>query len=246
MVSMPRVSQSGGDMRSPRSGHRPRLVRVLDPSSAPSLVVGVLAGLGVAVPLGPVGLLVARTGAVRGLRHGLAAGAGVAVVDTGYAVLSLVAGTGIASALAGRERAVAVAAATLLLGVAAHLLRSTLRADAGAGTGPDAGTGTGPDDGARARPGSPVRVAARFVLLTAVNPLTVLTFAALAAALPRGTAGTGFVVGVAAASGAWQAVLAGSGALLGARTGPAGRRRTGIAGAVAVALAALVTLARAV
>lgn len=200
---------------------------------APGLVVGLLAGLGVAVPLGPVGLLVARTGAVQGLRHGLAAAAGVAAVDTGYAVLAAVAGTGIGSALAGRERPVAVAAAVVLLGVAAHLLRSAVRAEVAAGDGPRPGTG------------SPLRVTVRFVALTAVNPLTVLTFAALTAALPPGSAGAGFVVGVAAASGAWQTVLAASGALLGARTGPAGRRRTGIAGAVAVAVAALVTLARA-
>lgn len=204
---------------------------MIDPS-APGLVVGVLAGLGVAVPLGPVGLLVVRTGAVQGLRHGLAAAAGVAGVDTGYAVLAAAAGTGIGQALAGRERPVAVVAAVVLLGVAAHLLRSAVRAD------------PAPDVGARPGTGSPVRVAARFVLLTAINPLTVLTFAALTAALPHGTAGVGFVVGVAVASGAWQSVLAGSGALLGARTGATGRRRTGIAGAAAVAVAALVTLAR--
>lgn len=197
----------------------------------PGLVAGVLAGLGVAVPLGPVGLLVARTGAVHGLRHGLAAGAGVAAVDTTYAVLAAVAGDRLGAALAGRERVVSLVAAVVLLAVAAHLLRDATRAR--------------PVDAAPVAPGSPLGVAGRFVLLTAVNPLTVLTFAALTAALPPGSAGIAFVAGVAGASAAWQSLLAVSGSLLGARSGPAASRWTGIVGSAAVGVAALVTLARA-
>lgn len=198
-----------------------------------ALLTGLLAGFGVAVPLGPVGLLVARAGAVAGLRRGLAAAGGVALVDAGYAVVAATAGGAVSRTLAGHERAVAVTASVVLAAVAAHLLRGSRRpAPATDGAAPDV-------------PGSALGTAARFVLLTAVNPLTLVTFAALAAALPPATQAAWFVTGVAGASAAWQVLLASAGSLVRHRAGEAVRRWTGPVGAVAVLVAALVTLVRA-
>lgn len=197
-----------------------------------ALLTGLLAGFGVAVPLGPVGLLVARAAAVAGLRRGLAAAGGVALVDAGYAVVAATAGSGVARALAGHERVVAVAAALVLAGVAAHLLRGTRR--------PGPATPPGPEASEPA-----LATTARFALLTAVNPLTLVTFAAVAAALPPATPAAWFVVGVAGASAAWQAVLASAGSFVRHRAGEAARRWTGPVGVAAVLVAALVTLARA-
>lgn len=237
---------------------------LLDAPAASALAAGVLAGLGVAVPLGPVGVLVARTAALDGWRHGMAAAGGVAAVDCGYAVVAATGGAALARALAGRERALSLGAAAVLVVVGLVLLRAALTAPRGPlaeavaapGPGSRQGPGSTPEPGSVRGPGpapglatstrGPLAVAGRFVLLTAVNPLTVVTFAAVAASVPGRAAGVWFVVGVAAASGAWQSVLAGAGAVLGRRVGAAGRRATGVAGAGAVLAAAVVALARAV
>ncbi|QZN85839.1 LysE family transporter [Cellulomonas sp. C5510] len=202
-----------------------------------ALASGVLAGLGVAVPLGPVGVLVVRTSALDGLRRGLAAAAGVAAVDCGYAALAATAGAALSRVLAGRERAVALVAALVLVVVGGALLRGALAV---------ARPAAPADDGEPQRPAAALRVALRFVLLTAVNPLTLVTFAAVAASLPGRPAGVWFVTGVAAASAAWQTALAGAGAALGRRVGAGGRRLTGVVGAGAVLVAAAVALVRAV
>lgn len=215
----------------------PALPALLDAPATAALGAGVLAGLGVAVPLGPVGVLVARTAALDGWRHGLAAAGGVAAVDCGYAVVAATAGAALAEALAGRERVLSLGAAAVLVVVGAVLLRSALAAPRGPMAEPTPG---------RAPRRGPLGVAGRFVLLTAVNPLTVVTFAAVAASVAGRAAGVWFVVGVAAASGAWQSALAGAGVVLGRRVGAAGRRPTGVVGAGAVLAAAVVALARAV
>lgn len=235
---------------------------LLDAPAASALAAGVLAGLGVAVPLGPVGVLVARTAALDGWRHGMAAAGGVAAVDCGYAVVAATGGAALARALAGRERALSLGAAAVLVVVGLVLLRAALTAPRGPlaeavaapgpgsrqgpGSTPEPGPAPGPAPGLATSTRRPLAVAGRFVLLTAVNPLTVVTFAAVAASVPGRAAGVWFVAGVAAASGAWQSVLAGAGAVLGRRVGSAGRRATGVVGAGAVLAAAVVALARAV
>jgi arginine exporter protein ArgO len=104
------------------------------------------------------------------------------------------------------------------------------------------GTGRAPD---RSRP---LRVYGRFVGLTAINPLTATAFAVLAAGLAQRWSSSAdrwaFVVGVAAASLAWQAVLAVTGGLLGARVRARSddrmRRALGVGGFGLVAVLAVV------
>ncbi len=205
------------------------------------LALGAAAGLGVAVPLGAIGVLLLQTGMTRGWRPAAAGALGVASVDLAYAVLAVLAGAAVSVGLAGHERAVRWAGGLLLAAVALRGLVGAWREVRRRG--PDAGPVGEPGDVV----GGPARAYLRFVALTAVNPLTVVAFTAVAAVLPRrvpGVAGqAAFVVGVAAASAAWQLALAGAGALLGACVTHGTRAALaavgyGVVGALAVALLA--------
>ena len=192
---------------------------------AAALLTGVTAGLAVAMPLGAIGILVLQQAMTRGARSGAAGAAGVAAVDTGYAVVAVVAGAWVAAGLAGHESVVRLAGAGVLAVVAAVGIRGVLagRAATQVGVGPGAGPGRGP-----------AATFARFVALTAVNPLTAGAFAVVAAGFSDRWATTAdkvaFVVGVAVASLVWQLALVAAGVLLGARAGARGRTGLGLIG----------------
>jgi threonine/homoserine/homoserine lactone efflux protein len=191
-----------------------------------ALLAGVLAGLGIALPLGAIGVLVVAEGLERGWRRAGAAATGVALVDFGYAALATVAGAGLARALAGWTRPVQLVGAAVLVAVGVRGLLSLRR------TPDDVGQAAAPSG---AGPGS---VLVRFVALTAINPLTAVYFVVLAAGLGSTVAGpaagTAFVLGVLVASLAWQWVLAGIGTVAGARLPPWARTVTGVVGYVTV------------
>ena len=198
------------------------------------LVSGVLAGLAVAMPLGPIGTLVFERGARLGFRHGAAAGMGVATADGLYALLAAVAGGAIAAALEGVQDALRFVAGVALLAIVAYGLIAFFR------------SGT---ENATPREVPAGRTYAVFLGLTAINPLTVSIFAALIAGLPDvATAGAGakaaFVAGAFAASAAWQTSLAGAGAFAGARLPEHARAWTTLGGyAIVLALAIRMLLA---
>ncbi|MFD8598950.1 LysE family transporter [Kitasatospora sp. NPDC059646] len=190
-----------------------------------AVVEGAVAGLGVAVPLGAVGVLLLQEG-----RRGWAPAAGgataVAAVDGAYAAVAVLAGPRVAELLAGHEGAVRAVSALLLGAIAVRGLLGLRR--------------TAEPDAAPAPRGA-ARAFVRFALLTLVNPTTALYFTALVAA--RGTGvragASAFVTGVFLASLAWQHVLAAAGAFAGARLGPTVRRSTYAAGYGLVAVLAL-------
>ncbi|MEV4329258.1 lysine transporter LysE [Streptomyces sp. NPDC049597] len=177
---------------------------------------GAVAGLGVAVPVGAIGVLLVQE-AMRDRATAVAAASAVAVVDMSYAAVATALGPLVASALSGVEAWVRLASALILAAIAAHGLWSSVR---GPRDGPaDEVTRGGADEpAARARP---ARVFARFAALTAVNPTTALYFAALTtaqgAALRGGTAGAVFVGGVLVASLAWQQFLVAAAGYAGAK-----------------------------
>ena len=76
--------------------------------------------------------------------------------------------------------------------------------------------------------------------IAAINPLTAVTFTAVAVGLATRVGGpaavTAFVVGVALASLAWQLLLAVSSGLLGLRLPPAARTWVSIAGSAVVVI----------
>ncbi|HVN11377.1 MAG TPA: LysE family transporter [Kineosporiaceae bacterium] len=186
-----------------------------------ALGAGALAGLGVALPLGAIGVLIIQEGITGGWRPAAAAGLGVGLVDGAYAAVAVAAGAAVTRALAGSERAVQLVGAIVLATVAARGIARLRRPQ---------------------EPGVPVprgRVLRRFVALTAVNPMTAVYFVVLTAGLGRvvsgPTAGIAFAAGVLIASCVWQLTLAGAAALAGARLPRRLRLATGVAGYLLVA-----------
>ena len=166
---------------------------------------GILAGYGIAIPVGAIAILIVETGLRQGFWAGFAAGAGAATADLCYAVLAAVAGQVLAEALAPYSGPLRLASALLLIGLGAWGLWRVLRGrrDAAASGSP--------------RAERPAAIYARFVGLTLLNPLTVAYFAALILGRGAELSGWGgrlaFVAGAALASLSWQSLLAASGAL---------------------------------
>jgi threonine/homoserine/homoserine lactone efflux protein len=193
------------------------------------LGAGLLAGLGVAVPLGAVGVLLLQEGLARGRRGAVLGATGIAVVDLGYAVVAVLAGGAVTTALAGRQDEVRLVSGLVLAGLALVGLAGTVR---GGRSRRDARAAPAP-----APAPVPTRAVGsfwRFVALTALNPLTAVYFTALAAGLGDRLAtpatATAFVVGVFVGSLAWQLVLALVGSGIGSRLTPVARTWTSVAG----------------
>lgn len=196
-----------------------------------ALGAGLAAGLGVAIPLGAIGVLLLHEGMRRGLRPALSAASGVAVVDLVYATLAVLAGGAVSAALSGVQAQVRLVGAAVLGGLAIHGLFRTLQSQGSATV-------------ASASP--PGNAFWRFAGLTAVNPLTALYFTVLAASLGELLRGplsaTAFVLGIFIGSWAWQSILAITGTMLGFRLPDNAQTSTAIIGysivlALAIALA---------
>lgn len=185
---------------------------------------GVAAGLGVAMPLGAIAALLLREGLVSGFRVAAAGASGVALVDTLYCAVAVLAGSLVAPLIGAHERTFLMVAGAVVVAIGLRQLVAALRrrsADA-------------PDEVTRT---TPARAFATFVGLTAVNPLTLVYFVALAAAVStRSASWVGpvvFVVAVGLASWAWQLLLAGIGSSAGRALGP---RTAEVVGILAAAL----------
>ena len=173
-----------------------------------ALFEGILAGLGIAVPVGPIAVLLVDLSTRRGFAHAVPAAMGAASADLTYATVAAVVGLAVADTVgsfAGPLRAISVVA---LLAIVVIRTRELLR-----DRGRDAGTSV-----ERVDP-SPVRTYGTFLGLTLLNPVTITYFAALILGLQDGAlAGTGakalFVAGAFAASASWQVLLIAAGAVL--------------------------------
>ncbi|MFJ8713439.1 LysE family transporter [Streptomyces violaceus] len=199
-----------------------------------ALVAGLLAGYGIAVPVGAVGTYLVSLTARTSLRTGVCAALGVATADGLYALAATLGGTALAAALRpvlGPLRWVCV---LVLLGLAVRGAVTAVREYRGHRL----ATRTAP------APPSPARAYMVLLGITLLNPTTVIYFAALVlgsqATGPAGPVEQGvFVLAAFAASAGWQVLLAGGGALLGrALTGHRGRLATAlVASGVMTALA---------
>ncbi|GGP39282.1 lysine transporter LysE [Streptomyces melanogenes] len=179
-------------------------------------VAGAAAGLGVAMPVGAVGVLLVQEG-MRDRRGAVAAAAAVAVVDLAYAAVATALGPWVASTLSGVEAWVRLVAAAVLVGIAARGLWGARRPPTGGSPGRAAAT-------------SPARTFGRFAALTLVNPTTALYFTALTTAqgstLHGGASGAVFVSAVFAVSFVWQQLLVAASGFAGARISEAARMWT--------------------
>ena len=168
---------------------------------------GVVAGYGIAVPVGAIAILIVERGLRRGFWNGFAAGAGAASADLLYAGLAAVVGQALAAWLAPYAAGLRGLSAAVLIGMGVWGLWRALRGWKRAQGGTPA-----PDE-----ENSNLKVYAQFVGLTLLNPLTVAYFAALILGGGTGLSGwaarAAFVAGAALASLSWQSLLAGIGAL---------------------------------
>ncbi|MGW5850579.1 hypothetical protein ACWFQ8_21960 [Streptomyces sp. NPDC055254] len=94
----------------------------MDELMTPALA-GAVAGLGVAMPMGAMSVLLLQE-AMRHRRTATAAAAGIAVVDLGYAALATALGPWVASHVSPVEAWVRLASAAILLTIAAHGLHT--------------------------------------------------------------------------------------------------------------------------
>jgi threonine/homoserine/homoserine lactone efflux protein len=190
-----------------------------------AFVDGALAGLGIAVPVGPIAVLVVDQSMRRGFRMGAVAGFGAATADLTYASIAGLIGAAAADALepyAGTLKAVGVGVLALIV---AYRMWRLLRP---------------PEDvDVRANDWSVRRTYFGFLGLTLLNPLTITYFAALILGLQSKHAGALakvlFVVGAFVASAGWQITLAGVGAALHHRLTDRARFLTGLIGNVIIA-----------
>jgi arginine exporter protein ArgO len=197
---------------------------------------GLVAGYGIAVPIGAVGTYLVTLSARAGVRRGAAAALGVASADAIYAMVAVLGGAALASLVepvAGRLQVVSV---VVLLVIAAVIAVQALRERGRAGVGPS----IDPASPTRSRR-LDARAYAAFLGMTLLNPMTVVYFAALVLAgqgelFTSGRERAAFVVAATAASASWQLLLAGGGALLGRLlSGPRGRLVTGLVSAAVIA-----------
>jgi threonine/homoserine/homoserine lactone efflux protein len=198
----------------------------MDPSSA--LIAGLAAGLAIAIQVGAVSLLLVEASVVAGPRAGMAAGMGVATADLGFAAIAAAAGGAAGAALSSHESEIRVIAAIVVAAIAVHGLVALASDGRDSASGPGlAGTPSG---------AAPRTHFARFLAITAANPLTIASFAAVAAALSLDgpLAAAAFTAGVGVASAAWHLVLTLAAGHAGRWITPRARRGLAVAGRLAV------------
>ena len=195
-----------------------------------ALAAGLLAGYGIAIPVGAVGAYLVALTARTSFRTGAFAALGVATADVVYALIAVCGGAALAPALRPVTQPLRWGSAVVLIALAAYGTVTAVRRYR-----------ERRDDAAADRPASgAVRAYLGMWGMTMMNPLTIVYFTALvlgrqAAATPGRTDQAVFVVAVFVASASWQLVLAGSGAFLGrVLTGSRGRLVTGLASGILI------------
>ena len=176
-----------------------------------AVVSGLLAGYGIAIPIGAVAVFLINLGATACLCIGAAAGLGAATVDGGLALVAAAGGSGLARQVQVIASPLHWAAGAMLTVVATWMARTAIhRYRVPAAT---------PRATLRLR--TPLRAYTALAGITLLNPLTVVYWAALV--LSRQSSATAFTaaqtaafaLAVVAASTSWQLVLLSGGTLIG-------------------------------
>ena len=159
---------------------------------------GIIAGYGIAIPVGPIGILILELGIRRGFTTAFSAGAGAATADLLYATIASTAGAFLVSILTPYAHTLRMVSAIVLIAFGAWLLYRGLR---------------GRKESKEVSAMSHVDTYLVFLGLTLLNPVTVAYFTTLILGLTAGTAVSSidiflFVLGAFLASLSWQSVLA--------------------------------------
>lgn len=173
------------------------------------LARGLLIGLSIAAPVGPIGVLCIRRTLAHGRLAGLATGLGAATADACYGGVAAFGITVVTGLLLSEQVWIRLIGGIFLC----YLGLKTFRA--------------APAERAAAAAGSTLAQAyASALALTITNPLTILSFAAIFAGLGAGATGGGsgaaavLVAGVFAGSALWWVILSSAIGLLRGRVGP--------------------------
>jgi threonine/homoserine/homoserine lactone efflux protein len=195
-----------------------------------SLARGLLAGYGVAIPLGPITLLIVEMGIQYGFRTAICGAAGAAAADLIYATAAVFVGVFIAHLLAPLATPLHYlsAAALILIGVWLLDKQRTQRRNK-------------VSDPLVGKLGSLTSGQAFTMILglTLLNPLTITYFTALILSLRTSGSDTAphewlFIAGVFLASFSWQMLVAGTGSVLRRRVSQRVRNITQIVGGLLV------------
>jgi threonine/homoserine/homoserine lactone efflux protein len=194
-----------------------------------AFLLGVAAGYAIAIPFGPIAVLIVRTGVRQGLRATAAAGAGTATADLVFATIAMLFGAAASALLAPILPAARLVAGAALAVIAIRGLVSAPQA-------------MDRDNGKAVSAGSTYLM---FLGLTMLNPPTVIYFVSLAIALPEVSADftsrAAFVAGAFLSSLSWQEFLALVGSMLHGRLTPRLQRITAVVSSLIIlALAARV------
>jgi arginine exporter protein ArgO len=204
-----------------------------------ALLAGLLAGYGIAMPVGAVATYLVTLTARTSARVGAAGALGVASADGLYALIAVIGGaalTGVIARIAGPLR---WASAVVLIVLAGRIAWAAIR---------DHRSGELTESAASSRT-TAGRAYASLLGITLLNPVTVLYFSALVlGSQANGLGGAAesavFVVAAFLASASWQLVLVAGGVALGrVLTGRTGRLVTGlVSSAVIVVLTGVLLL----
>jgi arginine exporter protein ArgO len=195
-----------------------------------AFVAGVVAGYGVAIPVGAIGALIISLTARTSFRIGAAAALGVATADGLYALVAVLSGAALARLIDPIAAQMRWAAAVVLVALAIRTAIAAFR-----------------QSKARQEKLTTARSAYFGLLgLTVLNPATIVYFGALVVGMqadatpdllsvptllsaPNLVSGMVFVLGAWLASASWQLLLAGGGSLVGrVLSGPRGRLGTAL------------------
>ena len=195
-----------------------------------ALISGLVTGYAIAMPVGAVAVMIIAVSSRTSWVTGAAAGLGVATVDGGYAAVAVLAGAAVARALEPVSGVLTGVSVVVLLAIAVLTLAHAFRPERADGRAWDRWT--------------PQRAWLTFAAITAVNPATVLYFAAIVLGgtveIDGPAEGVVFAAAAFAASASWQVFVASIGSGLGTWiTGPRGRRATGVVASLAIAALAL-------
>lgn len=165
---------------------------------------GLIAGYGIAIPLGAISILIVNLALEKGFRPGFVAGAGTATVDMICAILAVFGGTVVVAWIAPYAQPLQVISGLVLVAMGAYGLLQLRKRERTEGAIPKRIDGSW-------------TIYGKFIALTILNPFTVVYFLALV--MGQGASWSfswtdclWFVLGVVIASLSWQTILAGLGA----------------------------------
>ncbi len=199
-----------------------------------AFLTGMLAGYGIAIPVGAIAVLIMEVGIRCGFRCAFFAGAGAATADLLYAILAVIGGAALAGLVQSVDRPLRIVSAGVLIVIALLGFRRV----------------STPQKSVEIRFPDRRELAgtyARFLGLTIINPTTIVYFAAVIVGLGvakemSATEAVLFAIGAFLASLSWQTLLAGVGAVAGDRLSARAQKAAVIAGNVMILAFALVIL----